>query len=207
MKQTENIPEVLFKAREGDNENLGGGCSIGGKWKDLTSNELFKGKKVVLFSLPGAYTPTCSSQQLPGYEKKYEDLKKYVDEVYCLSVNDSFVMNAWFDSLAIEKVKSIADGNGDFTRHMGMLVKKEAVNFGYRSQRYSMVVDNGLVEMIFVEAGKEDNHADDPFDVSDVDSMLTYLTGIRYVRREAIENAEKEAEENQTDETETDISE
>ena len=116
-------------------------------------------------------------------------------------------MNAWFDSLAIEKVKSIADGNGDFTRHMGMLVKKEAVNFGYRSQRYSMVVDNGLVEMIFVEAGKEDNHADDPFDVSDVDSMLTYLTGIRDVRREAIENAQKEAEENQTDETETDISE
>ena len=83
MNQTENIPEVLFKAREGDNENLGGGCSIGGKWKDLTSNELFKGKKVVLFSLPGAYTPTCSSQQLPGYEEKYEDLKKYFVEIDC----------------------------------------------------------------------------------------------------------------------------
>lgn len=177
-------------------------------WVQETSEDIFAGKRVVIFSLPGAFTPTCSSTHLPGYEAKYDELlEQDVDEVYCLSVNDSFVMNAWFDSLAIEKVKSIADGNGDFTRHMGMLVKKEAVNFGYRSQRYSMVVDNGLVEMIFVEAGKEDNHADDPFDVSDVDSMLTYLTGIRDVRREAIENAQKEAEENQTDETETDISE
>ena len=177
-------------------------------WVQETSEDIFAGKRVVIFSLPGAFTPTCSSTHLPGYEAKYDELlDQDVDEVYCLSVNDSFVMNAWFDSLAIEKVKSIADGNGDFTRHMGMLVKKEAVNFGYRSQRYSMVVDNGLVEMIFVEAGKEDNHADDPFDVSDVDSMLTYLTGIRDVRREAIENAQKEAEENQADETETDISE
>ena len=168
-------------------------------WVQETSEDIFAGKRVVIFSLPGAFTPTCSSTHLPGYEAKYDELlEQDVDEVYCLSVNDSFVMNAWFDSLAIEKVKSIADGNGDFTRHMGMLVKKEAVNFGYRSQRYSMVVDNGLVEMIFVEAGKEDNHADDPFDVSDVDSMLTYLTGIRDVRREAIENAQKEAEENQT---------
>ena len=161
-------------------------------WVQETSEDIFAGKRVVIFSLPGAFTPTCSSTHLPGYEAKYDELlEQDVDEVYCLSVNDSFVMNAWFDSLAIEKVKSIADGNGDFTRHMGMLVKKEAVNFGYRSQRYSMVVDNGLVEMIFVEAGKEDNHADDPFDVSDVDSMLTYLTGIRDVRREAIENAQK----------------
>lgn len=196
------IPMVEFNKRsipEGETDYT---------WVQETSEDIFAGKRVVIFSLPGAFTPTCSSTHLPGYEAKYDELlEQDVDEVYCLSVNDSFVMNAWFDSLAIEKVKSIADGNGDFTRHMGMLVKKEAVNFGYRSQRYSMVVDNGLVEMIFVEAGKEDNHADDPFDVSDVDSMLTYLTGIRDVRREAIENAQKEAEENQTDETETDISE
>ena len=196
------IPMVEFNKRsipEGETDYT---------WVQETSEDIFAGKRVVIFSLPGAFTPTCSSTHLPGYEAKYDELlEQDVDEVYCLSVNDSFVMNAWFDSLAIEKVKSIADGNGDFTRHMGMLVKKEAVNFGYRSQRYSMVVDNGLVEMIFVEAGKEDNHADDPFDVSDVDSMLTYLTGIRDVRREAIENAQKEAEENQADETETDISE
>ena len=196
------IPMVEFNKRsipEGETDYT---------WVQETSEDIFAGKRVVIFSFPGAFTPTCSSTHLPGYEAKYDELlEQDVDEVYCLSVNDSFVMNAWFDSLAIEKVKSIADGNGDFTRHMGMLVKKEAVNFGYRSQRYSMVVDNGLVEMIFVEAGKEDNHADDPFDVSDVDSMLTYLTGIRDVRREAIENAQKEAEENQADETETDISE
>ena len=196
------IPMVEFNKRsipEGETDYT---------WVQETSEDIFAGKRVVIFSLPGAFTPTCSSTHLPGYEAKYDEiLEQDVDEIYCLSVNDSFVMNAWFDSLAIEKVKSIADGNGDFTRHMGMLVKKEAVNFGYRSQRYSMVVDNGLVEMIFVEAGKEDNHADDPFDVSDVDSMLTYLTGIRDVRREAIENAQKEAEENQADETETDISE
>ena len=178
------------------------------EWVNEDSAEIFGGRRVVVFSLPGAFTPTCSSTHLPGYEAKYDEiLEQDVDDVYCVSVNDSFVMNAWFDSLAIEKVKPIADGNGDFTRHMGMLVKKEAVNFGYRSQRYSMVVDNGLIEMIFVEQGKEDNYADDPFDVSDVDSMLIYLTNIKDVRREAIENAQKEAEENQINDTETDISE
>ncbi len=82
------IPEVIFKTRIGDNKSLGGGCSIGGKWKDVSTTDIFKNKKVILFALPGAYTPTCSSQQLPGYEEKYEDLKKFVDEVYCLSVND-----------------------------------------------------------------------------------------------------------------------
>lgn len=187
-------------------------------WVQEDSVTMFGGKRVVVFSLPGAFTPTCSSTHLPGYEAKYDELlDQDVDEVYCLSVNDSFVMNAWFDSLAIENVKPIADGNGDFTRHMGMLVKKEAVNFGLRSQRYSMVVDNGLVEMIFVEQGKEDNFVDDPFDVSDVDSMLTYLENIKDVRRDAIAQAQKEAdelanseaqpEEIQQDDTETDTSE
>ena len=104
------IPEVTFKTRVGDNEILGGACAIGGEWKNITTNELFKNKKIVLFSLPGAFTPTCSSQQLPGYEIKYEELKKYVDEVYCLSVNDAFVMNAWFKDQKISKVKPIGDG-------------------------------------------------------------------------------------------------
>ncbi len=175
-------------------------------WVQENSEDIFANRRVVVFSLPGAFTPTCSSTHLPGYEARYNDiLEQDVDDVYCLSVNDSFVMNAWFDSLGIENVKPIADGNGDFTRHMGMLVKKEAVNFGLRSQRYSMVVDNGLVEMIFVEQGKEDNFADDPFDVSDVDSMLDYLTSIKDVRRDAIADAQQEAD--QQDETETDISE
>ena len=159
-------------------------------WVNETSRDLFAGKRVVVFALPGAFTPTCSSTHLPGYESKYESMKEQdIDEIYCLSVNDSFVMNAWFSSLGIQNVKPIADGNGNFTRHMGMLVKKEAVDFGYRSQRYSMVVDNGRVEMIFVEDGKEDNFAGDPFDISDAESMLNYLTAVRDVRREEIERA------------------
>ncbi len=164
-------------------------------WVQENSAELFEGKRVVVFALPGAFTPTCSSTHLPGYEANYEKiLEQDVDEVYCLSVNDSFVMNAWFSSLGINDVKPIADGNGHFTRHMGMLVKKEAVDFGYRSQRYSMVVDNGRVEMIFVEDGKEDNFAGDPFDVSDSTSMLNYLEAVKDIRREEIARAKAEEE-------------
>ena len=177
-------------------------------WVTEDTQDIFEGKRVVVFALPGAFTPTCSSTHLPGYEAEYDNiLEQDVDEVYCLSVNDSFVMNAWLADLNIQKGKTIADGNGDFTRHMGMLVKKEAVNFGYRSQRYSMVVDNGLIEMIFLEQGKEDDFAGDPFDVSDATSMLNYLTDIRDVRRDAIADALKEAEANESNETEDNISE
>lgn len=174
-------------------------------WVQESSDDLFLGKRVVLFALPGAFTPTCSSTHLPGYEAQYEQiLEQDIDEVYCLSVNDSFVMNAWFSSLGIENVKPIADGNGHFTRHMGMLVKKEAVDFGYRSQRYSMVIDNGRVEMIFVEDGKEDNHAGDPFDVSDSVSMLNYLEAIKDVRREEIARAQANSTEEGNVEDSTD---
>ena len=173
-------------------------------WISEDSEDIFGGKRVVLFALPGAFTPTCSSTHLPGYEANYDELiEQDVDEVYVLSVNDSFVMNAWLDGLSIQKVKPIADGNGDFSRNMGMLVKKEAVNFGLRSHRYSMVVDNGLIEMIFVEQGKEDNFAGDPFDVSDATSMLNYLTNIKDVRREAIQDAKTRAEEEALNDTET----
>ena len=124
-------------------------------WVEEDSKDIFENKRVVLFSLPGAFTPTCSSTHLPGYEARYNEiLEQDVDEVYCLSVNDSFVMNAWLSDLGVVNVKPIADGNGEFTRHMGMLVEKSAVCFGLRSQRYSMVVDNGRVEMIFCEPNK-----------------------------------------------------
>jgi len=170
------IPEVIFKTRIGDNESLGGGCSIGGEWKDVSSNDLFKNKKVVLFSLPGAYTPTCSSQQVPGYEDKYEELKKYVDEVYCLSVNDSFVMNAWFRDQKISRVKPIGDGEGKFTKEVGMLVNKPKQGFGMRSWRYSAFVDNCKVVKMFIEDGKNNESNDsDPFMVSDANTMLNYL--------------------------------
>ena len=170
------IPQVTFRTRIGDNQSLGGGCAIGGKWQDITSENLFKNKKIVIFSLPGAYTPTCSSQQVPGYEDKYEELKKFVDEVYCLSVNDSFVMNAWFRDQKISKVKPIGDGEGNFTKGMGMLVNKPKQGFGRRSWRYSAFIDNGNVVKMFVEDGKNDeSNDDDPFKVSDVNTMLKYL--------------------------------
>ena len=164
-------------------------------WAEQTSTDIFKDKRIVVFALPGAFTPTCSSTHLPGYEARYESiLSNDVDEVYCLSVNDSFVMNAWFSSLGINNVKPIADGNGNFTRQMGMLVKKEAVDFGMRSQRYSMVVDNGRVEMIFCEEGKEDNCAGDPFEISDATSMLNYLEAVKDIRKEEIARAEADEE-------------
>ena len=171
------------------------------EWVEESSQDLFEGKRVVLFSLPGAFTPTCSSTHLPGYEARYDELlEQDVDEVYCLSVNDSFVMNAWFADQGIVNVKPIADGNGEFTRHMGMLVEKSAVCFGLRSQRYSAVIDNGRVEMIFCEQRKEDNFAGDPFEVSYVDTMFSYLETARDVRREEIkryEEAQAEFEEAQ----------
>jgi peroxiredoxin len=172
------IPFVTWKKRaipEGDTDY---------KWVTETSEDIFAGKRVVVFSLPGAFTPTCSSTHLPGFEAMYDDvIAQDIDEIYCLSVNDSFVMNAWLNSLSVSKVKPIADGNGDFTRHMGMLVEKRQVSFGYRSQRYAMVVDNGRIEMIFVEEGKEDNFEGDPFVVSSVESVLRYLENVRDLRR------------------------
>jgi peroxiredoxin len=128
------IPKVIFRTRVGDNESLGGGCAIGGDWKDVSTDDLFQGKKVVIFSLPGAYTPTCSSQQVPGYEERYDVFKAQgIDEVYCISVNDSFVMNAWFRDQNITKVKPIGDGEGKFTRGMDMLVNKPKQGVGMRS--------------------------------------------------------------------------
>ena len=159
-----NIPYCTFKTR------------ILGSWQDVTTDHLFKGKKVVVFALPGAFTPTCSSKHLPGFEAKYDELKKYVDEVYCLSVNDSFEMNAWAKDQKIEKVKMIPDGNGAFTQGMDMLVNKEHLGFAQRTWRYSALIINNEVVKMFVEPGKNDHGEDnDPFEVSDVDTMLKYL--------------------------------
>ena len=171
------VPYTNFKTRIGDTDEVGGCTFIGGEWKEVDTEELFANKKVVVFSLPGAFTPTCSSQQVPGYEAKYDEIKAQgVDEVYCLSVNDSFVMNAWFRDENIKKVKPIGDGEGAFTQGMGMLVNKPKQGFGTRSWRYSMLVDNGEVVKQFVEEGKNDaSDDDDPFKVSDADTMLNFL--------------------------------
>ena len=148
-----------------------------GDWINQTTDDLFADKKVVLFSLPGAFTPTCSSQQLPGYEGAFNEFKELgVDEVYCMSVNDAFVMNAWGNAQGIEKIKMIADGDGVFTRSMGMLVDKPFQKFGLRSWRYSAVINNGVVEMRFVEPGfNQYSDDDDPYTVSSPEHMLKYL--------------------------------
>jgi len=171
------IPKVTFRMRHNDHLQLNKGvCVIGGVWKDVTTANLFDNKKIVIFALPGAFTATCSSKQLPGYESKYDQLKKFVDDVYCVSVNDAFVMNAWFKDLNIKNVKPIGDGEGTFTAGMGMLVSKPKQGFGLRSWRYSAYIDNGEVKTMFVESGKNNKSEDnDPFYVSDVETMLKYL--------------------------------
>ena len=171
------VPYTIFKTRTGDTNEVGGCTFIGGEWKDVDTTEIFDDKKVVVFALPGAFTPTCSSQQMPGYEEKYDELKAQgIDEVYCLSVNDSFVMNAWARDQKIEKVKVLPDGSGVFTQGMGMLVNKPGQGFGMRSWRYSMMVDNGEVVKVFEEPGKNNNSEDsDPFEVSDAQTMINYL--------------------------------
>lgn len=169
------MPEVTLKTRVGDGPVCGGSD---GHWQDVTTKEIFSGKKVVVFALPGAYTPTCSSAHLPGYEMHYDEFKKYgIDEVYCLAVNDAFVMEQWADQLGIEKVKMLPDGNAVFTRGMGMLVRKENLGFGERSWRYSMLVENSIIKKLFIEAGISDNCPTDPFEVSGADTMLSYLKG------------------------------
>jgi len=139
--------------------------------------DLFKDKKVIVFGLPGAFTPTCSSKQLPGFEEMYDQFKeKGIDEIYCVSVNDGFVMRAWAkEHTCGTKVQCIADGNGDFTRRMGMLVEKNNLGFGMRSWRYAAVINNGIVEQMFAEEGKCDNHTEDPYDISSPENVYEKL--------------------------------
>ena len=148
-----------------------------GLWHDVTTVDLFNHKRVVLFGLPGAFTPTCSSKQLPGFEEKYNELKDLgIDEVYCVSVNDAFVMNAWARDLGIEKVKMIPDGDGAFTRSLGMLVNKPVQGFGMRSWRYSALIDDRKVIQFNEESGLNNlGLDDDPYEVSDPDTMLEYF--------------------------------
>lgn len=168
-----HVPSVTFKTRV-RNEALGGPNPF--EWKDLSSDEIFKGKNVVVFSLPGAFTPTCSTSHLPRYEELYGDFKAQgVDAVVCVSVNDAFVMFQWGKSQNAKNVFLLPDGNGEFTRKMGMLVDKTNLGFGLRSWRYSMYVEDGEIKKLFAEPGFSDNCPTDPFEVSDADTMLNYL--------------------------------
>ena len=177
MDKWKLIIDHIFKFRIGDTDEKGGCTFIGGEWKDVSTKELFGDKKVVIFSLPGAFTPTCSGQQLPKYDEMYSQFKdKGIDDVYCVSVNDAFVMNAWARDLGIKNVKMIPDGDGTFTRSMGMLVNKPKQVFGMRSWRYAAIVNNGTIENMFIEPGQNDfSDDDDSYTVSSPEHVLSKL--------------------------------
>jgi peroxiredoxin len=171
------IPDVTFRTRIRD-ESIGGSNPF--RWEDKISGDYFGGKRVVLFSLPGAFTPTCSTFQLPDFEKLFSDFKaEGIDEIYCISVNDAFVMNAWGKSQGIANLKLIPDGSGEFTRKMGMLVAKDNLGFGMRSWRYAAVINNGIVEQWFEEEGFADNCESDPYGVSSPQNILENLRDVK----------------------------
>ena len=171
------IKKHTFKFRTGDTDEKGGCTFIGGSWVDKSTDELFKGKRIVLFSLPGAFTPTCSGQQLPTYDEMFDSFKEQgIDDLYCISVNDAFVMNAWARDLQIKNVKMIPDGCGTFTRAMGMLVNKPKQGFGLRSWRFAAIINDGQLEKAFIEPGLNNfSDDDDPYTVSNPSHVLKYL--------------------------------
>lgn len=170
------VPQVTFKTRVRD-ESIGGDNPF--RWEDKTTDDYFRGKNVVAFSLPGAFTPTCSTFQVPTYNEKWgEFVNLGIDAVYCISVNDAFVMNKWKQSQEADNLVFIPDGNGEFTLAMGYLVEKTNLGFGTRSWRYSMHVVDGEIKRIFEEPGMDDNVEGDPYEVSDPDTMLNYLKSL-----------------------------
>ena len=143
---------------------------------DISTEQLFSGKKVVVFAVPGAFTPTCSAKHLPGFIVKAAEIKaKGVDTIACVSVNDAFVMNAWAEDCGIKNVRVIPDGNGEFTKAMGMDVSKNNLGFGSRSWRYAAVINDCKVEHIFEEPGKSDNYEDDPYGETSPENVLAFL--------------------------------
>ena len=160
-KEGQRVPQVTFRTRSDH------------QWVDLTTDDVFKGKTVIVFSLPGAFTPTCSSSHVPRFDQLAQRFHSLgVDDIICVSVNDAFVMNEWKISQRVSNVRFLPDGNGAFTEGMGMLVGKEDLGFGKRSWRYSMLVKDGIVEKMFIEP----QQPGDPYGVSDADTMLNYLS-------------------------------
>ncbi|WP_038369142.1 glutathione peroxidase [Brackiella oedipodis] len=156
----QKVPNVTFHTRKND------------EWVDVTTDDLFKGKKVVVFSLPGAFTPTCSATHLPRYNELAHAFRDSgIDDIICISVNDTFVMNAWLANQQASNITVVPDGNGEFTEGMGMLVDKDDLGFGKRSWRYSMLVDDGVIKKMFIEP----QQPGDPFEVSDADTMLEFV--------------------------------
>lgn len=160
-KEGQTIPQVVFHTRSD------------GEWKDVTTDDIFAGKTVIVFSLPGAFTPTCSSSHLPDFNTLAPRFKALgIDDIVCISVNDTFVMNAWCADQSADNITVIPDGNGEFSEKMGLLVDKQELGFGKRSWRYSMLVKDKVIEKMFIEPQKPG----DPFEVSDAHTMLNYLS-------------------------------
>ena len=168
--------DITFNVRV-RNDYLGGDNPY--QWQEMTTDDYFKDKRVLIFSLPGAFTPTCSTMQLPGFEEHYSKLKATgIDEIYCVSVNDSFVMNAWAKDQKLENVKVIPDGSGRFTRGMGMLVRKDPEDFGYRSWRYAAHIEDCVVKKMWVEEGKMDDCPTDPYGETNPQEILEDLQNV-----------------------------
>lgn len=173
MKRGLSVPSATFKYRVRD-DSIGGDNPF--KWQDVTTSDIFGGKRVVVFSLPGAFTPTCSVCQVPSIEEMYNDFKELgIDDIYIISVNDAFVMRKWMIDQGIEKIKFIPDGNGEFTRKMGMLVEKYNLGFGLRSWRYAMIVNDGVIENWFEEPGFKDNCETDPYGQTDPNNVIDFV--------------------------------
>lgn len=174
MKEGVQVPFITWPIRVRD-ESIGGTNPF--RWDTLDSEEVFMNKRVVIFSLPGAFTPTCSTYQLPGFEDHYWTIRKDlgIDEIYVVSVNDTFVMRKWLETQYIKKVKFIPDGNGEFTRQLGMLVDKCNLGFGMRSWRYAAVVNDGKIEKWFEEPGIMDQCEEDPYGETSPENVMAYL--------------------------------
>ena len=174
------VPETIFKTRVRD-ESIEGPNPY--RWQDMTTADYFSGKRVILFSLPGAFTPTCDTYQLPAFEKMFDEFQEMhgIEDIYCMSVNDAFVMNCWAKQQNLKNVKVIPDGNGEFTYSMGMLVGKHNLGFGWRSWRYAAIINDGVIESWFAEPGFIDLAENDPYGESSPENIMAYLN------REAIE--------------------
>lgn len=170
----QNVPNVCLKTRVRD-ESVGGDNPF--RWQEVMTGDLFGKGRQVVFSLPGAFTPTCSNSQLPGFEALYNEFKAAgVDDIYCVSVNDAFVMYQWGKAQGVENVKLLPDGSGNFTRRMGMLINKDHLGFGFRSWRYAMVIDDGVITQMFVEPGCNDCGEDaDPYGETAPEPILEWV--------------------------------
>ena len=173
IRKGRELPDVTFKTRVRD-ESVEGPNPY--RWEEKTTADYFAGRRVILFSLPGAFTPTCSTYQLPGFERMAPEFADMgINNIYCMSVNDAFVMNAWAKDQNLQNVEVIPDGSGAFTEAVGLLVSKDNLGFGRRSWRYAMVVDDGVVEAFFRESGMADNAEDDPYEFTSPEAIMNYL--------------------------------